>query len=180
MKIIRGALTQKSKAVIMAADALVLIGITAVVYFWRLGRLGPEFFEARGLWGILALTLAGLYIFGCYDLDGDYRRIRILVRQGIAILISFLTVIVIHYLLSKDRTGLFGRGVLLGSLVCFYAVSAFYRSALHGMYEKARQNADWLFIVNDAIDKILLSDLQKNSFRGKVTMLTKADWPKLE
>jgi exopolysaccharide biosynthesis polyprenyl glycosylphosphotransferase len=177
---IRPLLTQKSKAFIMLFDALILLVITAAVFYLRIGFVGSELFQANGLWFIVGLTLAGLYIFGCYDLDVELKPLRILLRQGIAILISFGAVILIHYLLSKDRTGLFGRGVLLGSLACFYIASAFYRLLMNQVYKKAKANADWLFVVNDSIQNTLLDDLKKNAFTGKVTVLPESKWAQLD
>lgn len=177
---IRSRLTQRSKALIMLWDGAALLGITGLVFFLRFGYLRSEVFETRGLWFIVSLTLAGLYVFGCYDLDGKLKTIVLLFRQGVAIAISFLAVVLVGYLLSKDRTGLFGRGVLLGSLLGFYFVSALYRWALLKSFEKMRANADWLFVVNDNIKENLLGDLKKNSFAGRVTVLARQQWSEIE
>lgn len=176
---IRTHLTQKTKALIMVWDGLVLLAMTALVFYVRLNHLGTDVWESRGLWFVMALTLAGLYIFGCYDLDGKLRASTLFFRQGLAVAISLVAVILTHYLLSKDRTGLFGRGVLLGSLLGFYLVSALYRWVLLRSFQKLRENADWLFVVNDKIQEKLLADLKKNSFTGRVTLLAASQWGSL-
>jgi len=180
MRKFRSRLTQKSKVLIMFWDAAVLLGITGLVFYFRFGSIGREVFEARGLWFIVTLTLAGLYVFGCYDLDGKLKSMVLFFRQGIAVLISFLAVVLVSYLLSKDRTGLFGRGVLLGSLCGFYVVSALYRWAMVKSFEKLQADAEWLFVVSDNIKESLLNDLKKNSFTGKVTVLARAQWTEIE
>lgn len=164
----------------MLWDAVVFLAISVLVFYLRIGNIGTEIFETRALWFVTVLMLSGLYIFGCYDLDKDLKPIVIFVRQGIAILISLVAVILINYLLSKDRTGLFGRGVLLGSLLGFYLVSTVYRTAILKSYAKIRANADWLFIVNDRIYQELLKDLKKNSFAGKITVLAQSQWSDLQ
>ncbi|MBS1970384.1 MAG: exopolysaccharide biosynthesis polyprenyl glycosylphosphotransferase [Bdellovibrionales bacterium] len=177
---IRPSLTPKSKSLIMLWDAFVFLAISALVYYLRIGAIDSAVLETRGLWFVTFLTLSGLYIFGCYDLDRDLKPWTILFRQAIAVVISFISVILINYLLSKDRTGLFGRGVLLGSLSGFYIVSAVYRLALMKSYQQIRANADWLFVVNDKIHQQLLQDLKKNSFAGKITILAQSQWKELQ
>ncbi len=177
---IRPRLTQRLKAIIMLWDSAVLLGITALVYYLRFGYVGSEIFVTRGLWFIIVLTLAGLYIFGCYDLDGKLKNMVLFFRQGVAIVISFFAVVLVGYLLSKDRTGLFGRGVLLGSLLGFYLASSVYRVALVKYFEKIRASSDWLFVVNERIKDSLMADLKKNSFSGQVTVLAQSQWEELE
>lgn len=176
---VRPLLTPNAKSFIMLWDAVVLLAVTMAVFYLRLDYIGMDVLWSSGLWFVIFLTLGGLYIFGCYELDGDLRFSAVLWRQGLAILISFIFVIFINYLLSKDRTGLFGRGILLGSLVCFFGLSTLYRALILSSYQKMRANADWLFVVNDQIQSLLTQDLQKNAFAGKVTILGRSQWQEL-
>lgn len=168
-------LTSKTKAFIMAWDLILLLITTLAVFQWRIGYVGLYVLEAPALWVVAGLTLSGMYIFGCYELDGDIKPFSIVLRMLMAVGLSFVGVILLNYLLSKDRSGLFGRGVLVGSLSAFFFISCFYRALILKSYQSLSANADWLFIVNDKIRNHLQSDLKKNSFSGKVTMLSSAD-----
>lgn len=173
-------LNQRSKLLIMLWDTVVFVLLNAIVHYFRFGEVGAGVLSAPSLWFVIWLTLLGLYVFGCYDLDGNIKPIAILLRQGIAVSISLIWVVLANFLLRGEWAGLFGRGVLLGSLGSFFVMSTFYRLFLLRSFQKLRESADLLFVVNDRIHESLRIELKNSSFAGKITILDQSQWSKLE
>lgn len=166
MKSHRFRLTPKTKAWIMAADALVFALIVALIFRLRLGGLFQELAAAPAFWLIGFILLASLYIFGTYDLDRDDLFLPLSLRLALAVVFAFIGTILLNYLMSSDRAGLFGRGILLGSLIFYYLFGALFRFVLWRHFKHVRSEAKILIFVEKKDREFLEFELKKNRFQG--------------
>ena len=159
-------LTARFKFFILIFDLLFFLGSVGIAYFLRMGIFEQRIFLAPGLWFISFSVLTAFYVLGAYDLDRPGSYWGLVFRQFMGILASLLLVVTINYFLSKDRTGLFGRGVLLGSLVFFLLSSLLYRFLVWRQLDKFRESLSWLFILEDRIYSVLNHEIQQRNMQG--------------
>src|SRR4051812_9674194 len=106
----------------MIMDGLIFTAIVIGLFYLRLNGGPTIILQSTVFWIILFFLLSSLYIFGTYDLDRDETYSPVVLRNSVAVLATFLAVILLNYLVGSDRAGLFGRGILLGSLIVYIAV----------------------------------------------------------
>ena len=111
----------------MALDAFMFAFIVALIFRFRLGGVFQDLAGAVAFWLITWILLCGLYIFGTYDLDRDENFLPMAFRIALSVVATFVATILLNYLMSSDRAGLFGRGILLGSLLLYYLFSTIFR-----------------------------------------------------
>ncbi|MBV2167562.1 MAG: exopolysaccharide biosynthesis polyprenyl glycosylphosphotransferase [Bdellovibrio sp.] len=165
-------LTAKNKIFIMLFDLMMLIFVIAGVYFFRFGHVSHELLLIPALWFIVFLLLVSLYVFGTYDLDTQASRFQMLTRTMLAILIGLVGVVVFNYAFAQDREGLFGRGVLIGSLVVFGGLAILYRLATVQFFNGFRSEFNWLLLIDDKNLQFFESDLGRRGLLGHITFLT--------
>ena len=166
MKSYRFRLTPKTKAWIMATDAVVFALIVALVFRLRLGGIIQDLATAPAFWLISFILLAGLYIFGTYDLDRDDHFLPLVFRLALAVMSTLMATILLNYLMSSDRAGLFGRGILLGSLLFYYLFVAAFRGVLWRYFKQLRSAARILIFAEKKDREFLELELKKNRFLG--------------
>ncbi len=166
MKSHRFRLTPKTKAWIMAADAIVFALIVALIFRLRLGGLIQVLAGAPAFWLISFILLASLYIFGTYDLDRDENFLPLSLRLLLTVVFTFVATILLNYLMSSDRAGLFGRGILLGSLLFYYLFAALFRFVLWRHFKQVRSAAKILIFAEKKDREFLELELKKNRFQG--------------
>jgi len=159
-------LTVQFKIFILLFDLLFFLASVGLFYFLRMGHWEPRVFGAPGLWFISFSILTAFYILGAYDLDRPGSYLGLVLRQLLALAAGLVLIVTINYFLSKDRTGLFGRGVLLGSLVFFLVGSLLYRFLIWYRLHKFRESLSWLFIVEDRIYSILSGEIERRNMQG--------------
>ncbi|GIL16335.1 MAG: hypothetical protein BroJett040_00860 [Oligoflexia bacterium] len=172
---------RQSKFFLLIGDLFILLASVLLVYYLRLQNTDVGLvLSARGLWFIAFVHLGSLYIFGAYDVDAETRSIEMAGRVTVASLTAVLFVIFIHYFGGHDRTGLFGRGVLLGSLALNFVLSSLLRRYLLHSARRHLRGAEWLFLVSPVFSDKLQNDLQKNRFPGKYQFATETEFKKIE
>ena len=128
---------RRQSLLLLADTAIVVLGISLSNSI-RLGHaLTPE--AVLGHWELrtgatvfaVLVHLCFLYIFECYSTELNYRRVRNLLRVGVAVVISGLALSVLYFLLPNWS---FGRGILtvhtLAVMVGLTAWRVFYSSVL--------------------------------------------------
>ncbi|MGZ5280095.1 MAG: hypothetical protein ACXWC9_09145, partial [Pseudobdellovibrionaceae bacterium] len=133
--------------------------------------------SAVGTWFMTLVLLMLLYIFGAYDINHSTSPLRLLGRAIIAILFSLAFVVSVHYFGGRERSGIFGRGILIGSMIIFGLVSSFTRSLIAALLTRSFRKARWLFVTTRNLYEMLLIDLEKNPFRGQVFFLLNNEKP---
>jgi hypothetical protein len=129
MKSFAPLLTAKNKACFLALDIL-LFG-AAIFIVSSLHLPGDDGLSLSIESILLTISVPVMqYIFGNYDLDHIGTNKQLLVRQSMALVLTLITAAVVTYLFATDREGLFGRGILIGSLLLFSVISFLYRSVV--------------------------------------------------
>ncbi len=176
----RPVLTARNKGVILFLDLVIFIFIVCFVYFFRMDALNLRILLAPGLWFICLSVLSSLYIFGAYDLEDNKPYFQIVVRQIMSILLSLCVVVLVNYFFSKDRTGIFGRGILISSLLLFLIISGVYRYFLWTAFTRARLAQEWLFVLSKKSEGVLQKEFQKFQFLRKSSVLVDAPMDQIQ
>jgi sugar transferase (PEP-CTERM system associated) len=112
-----------------------------------------------------------LYIFGGFDINHSTSSLRLMGRSFIAISFTLAFVVSAHYFGGRERAGIFGRGILIGSTILFGVLASFYRSVLASWLTRTFRKARWLFVTTRSLYNLVKQDLEKNPFRGQVFFL---------
>lgn len=89
-----------------------------LVYFLRIESTPVILLQTRTFYIALFLIFSFFYIFGRYEIKLK-ARLENMLHVFLSVFSTFLSVVFLNYLFNLDRAGLFGRGVLIGSLACF-------------------------------------------------------------
>ena len=161
------------KVQLMVLDILTLLLSFSLVYFLRIGHFDNSILAAPGLWAILALTFLFLYILGAYDFERETTLLGMLSRNLLAVMIALVLVVLINFVAQKSRAGIFGRGVLLGSLVLFWIISSGYRIVFLKWIRVQYQRLQFLVIAGEKYVDRFWSDLVKNKMQDQFYFLVK-------
>lgn len=161
-------LTPRHKGTTLLFDFIIFIGISYLISWFRFDEASIQLENSIGFWFINFTLLAALYVFGSFDLDSQ-KITTILKRQFIAVFSTLLVVLLINYILGKERSGIFGRGILFGTLIVFWCLSSFYRWILWSILQKTVSNLKYLFISHSEYADLIRNDIIKNfSFSSEV------------
>ncbi len=164
-------LTPRQKLVILVWDFVVIAIALVSSYFFRIGELREELFQATAFWIIPFVLTAFYYILGAYDLDGRVRIKDLYLRTSLATALGFLTIIGLNYFLAKERMGIFGRGVLIPALILHYSFSLIYRTAIWRWFHAKSGEMEWLILGTKASIDLLLKEAKKYNWRGQYSFL---------
>jgi exopolysaccharide biosynthesis polyprenyl glycosylphosphotransferase len=162
---------QAEKLKLLAIDSILLLFVFLLVVKLRFeGSAGYEIplFE---LIPILIIQVVSLYIFGGYEIQFSTSRKQSWFRGLLSTGATILAVVLLTYFFGKERAGLYGRGVLLGSLVGFYFVSNLYRQMILRRYARKSQASRWLALVSPSFLPALKKDLQRENIISSVEFL---------
>lgn len=164
-------MNQRHKFFLLFLDLIVLLATLVVVSYYRISTGFQNVLMAPGLWAIILIAIAFLYIFGAYDISHSNSPKRMLARSALAMILTVGAVILINYIGAKERSGIFGRGILGGSLALFWLISSLYRWVIVSMAGRSMQKARWLFVCTRAVLESFREDLRKNPFIGQIFFL---------
>ncbi|MFM6930283.1 MAG: exopolysaccharide biosynthesis polyprenyl glycosylphosphotransferase, partial [Bdellovibrio sp.] len=165
MKSFAPLLTAKNKAWFLALDILLFGAAIFIMSSLRLTGDGSLSFSIESLLITVSVPVMQ-YIFGNYDLDHIGTNKQLLVRQLMAFILTLITATVVIYLFVTDREGLFGRGVLIGSLVLFSLVSLLYRRLVITYFKTIKGKLKWLVIADPETQDLVSKDFNDLNFEG--------------
>jgi exopolysaccharide biosynthesis polyprenyl glycosylphosphotransferase len=160
----------------MIFDAIIFAVIVLTVFELRLDENPTEVLKAESFWAIMFFLLSSLYVFGTYDLDSDESYLPLAFRSLVSVFATFLIAVLLNYLIATDRAGLFGRGILLGSLLLFFIFNFFYRHQIWRYFRNLHKNARILIFASPDQKVFLESEFAKNKFSGKCEWLLRDSW----
>ena len=102
---------RRGQPLILLLDLLILAFCFELAFYFRFEYWHGAIIGVRSFWLMVSLWVSTLYISGSYD----FRQIRIrsyFLRVSISAILSLGVVILINYFLQKDRTGIYGRGII--------------------------------------------------------------------
>lgn len=153
-------LTPKNKLALLVFDGAVFLLVIHLFSWLRLDEWG-WYFESVGLWFITGSLLGFSYVFGAYDVEPHHRFKDIFLRQISSFIFTIIFVLTVNYLLSKDRSGIFGRGILIGSAILFGLTSMVYRRILWGILSARAGKTSYLFLAADAHNHFIENEIVK-------------------
>lgn len=158
-------LNPKDKLTLLIFDGGVYLLAVHLFSWFRMQEFN-WYFNSVGLWFITVSLLAFSYIFGTYDLEPHHRFKDILIRQVTSFAVTIAFVLTVNYLLSKDRSGIFGRGILIGSTVLFGVASLTYRRIIWSYLAARAGKTTYLFLSpaehNDFIQEHIVKKFKIN------------------
>lgn len=156
-----------AKAFFLLLDAAAMI---AAVLIMSLLRFGSEEATPWELWAAVVLlpALAGLYVFGTYSFE-EVRRQRTLGLQFLlacaaGALLSFMTI----YVLRLPVSGVFGRGLLLGTFALGFFFSFLLRLAEFSWVRRHQRAQKILFCGAESSHENLRKAIAAVGYRGEV------------
>ena len=165
MKSFAPLLTAKNKAWFLALDILLFGAAIFIISSLRL--LDDDGLSLSIESVLLTISVPVMqYIFGNYDLDHIGTRKQLLVRQSMALVLTLITAAVVTYLFATDREGLFGRGILMGSLLLFSVISFLYRSVVIAYFKTIKGKLRWLIIADAETQELVSKDFNDLNFEG--------------
>lgn len=171
MKYLLHRFSQTHKALLMLADLLVFLLAVFCVHGLRFQRLSWEFLLSPVFVFSLGLILSCLYIFGAYEFTQERPLASLFARIGRALFLSFLAVTFLTFILAEDRLGVFGRGVLIGSLLLFFILSSGPRLLVYYFVQRYHREFEWIFLVSSDGQEKIQKDLNKNGFQGRISWI---------
>lgn len=161
-------LTPRYKLVIMILDLILFTAFYHFVNGYRFNEFDSHLFSSMGFWFITGSVLCSLYIFGTYDLDTQ-KIITIFKRLSIALISTLLLILLINYVLGKERSGIFGRGILFGTFILFWMYSSLIRWLIISTIQRAVSGFKYLFIAHSEYLTLIEKEIiNKFSFSSEV------------
>jgi exopolysaccharide biosynthesis polyprenyl glycosylphosphotransferase len=153
-------LTPKNKLLLLLFDGAIYLLAIHLFSWFRLDEF-TWYFESEGLWFITVSLLSFNYIFGTYDIEPHHRFKDIFLRQVYSFFLTIAFVLTVNYLLSKDRSGIFGRGILIGSTILFGLVSMTYRRLLWLYFSARAGKTSYLFLADERHNSFIENEIIK-------------------
>ncbi|MGE5086237.1 MAG: sugar transferase [Bacillota bacterium] len=165
MKSFAPLLTAKNKAWFLALDLLLFGMAIFIMSSLRLSGDAGLSFSIESLLLMISVPVMQ-YIFGNYDLDHIGTGKQLFIRQLMAFILTLMTATVVIYLFGTNHEGLFGRGVLIGSLAIFSAISLLYRRLVIAYFKTIKGNLKWLIIADPETQELVSKDFNDLNFEG--------------
>ena len=159
---------QSEKIKLLVIDLVMLVLVFWAVVRWRFEGQASYVIPWIELGAIAIIQLVSLYIFGGYEIQlsapARQKWLRGLLSTGATV----LAVVLLNYFVGKEKAGLYGRGVLLGSLVGFYVVSNLYRHLAFSAFSKRSAVSRWLILASPHFLPGLKKDLDRQGLSSSV------------
>lgn len=88
---------------------------------------------------MVALSTLALYLFGLYELRQKKLR-KFALQIFLSSALVFFVMVSVNFFFSLDRTGIFGRGLLLGYTLSFFVIMVVYRYAIQTLVSSKLEN----------------------------------------
>lgn len=178
-----GALSQlvnrKYKWTLLLLDIAFLVIAAVLAYGLRLNRFSQDILFQPQFWLISVIIILAQYVLGGYELESATSKVAVGIRQLISLILAVIAIVLVNYLFSIDRAGLFGRGILLGTIFIFSFCATVYRWILLGFLSSVRSRLKWLFIINEEMKTYFEGDRGRLGFQGQIHFLDSSEDQKI-
>ncbi len=164
-------MSRQQKFFLLFLDFVVFILSFVVVAELRSEISAARVLSAVSLWIMAPLMLSFLYIFGAYDINHSTTSPRIAGRTLLGLLVATFLVILTNYFYALDRSGIYGRGILVGSMAAFGVIATLSRIVFHWHFQKVFSGAKILVVTTQEYYHALKNDLEKNPYKGSFSFL---------
>ncbi len=160
-------MNRNGRFALLICDVFIYIFCVALAVGFRGDAAFDKVLLASGHWFMLAMLISLLYIFGAYDINHSTSSTKLMGRTALALVAEFFIILAAIYLGGKDRAGIFGRGILLGSFGLFGFFSLLLRWGVSSYFKKTLRKAKFLFVGTRELYEQVQADFKNNGFRSQ-------------
>ncbi len=152
------------KIQLLALDAICYLAIAVALYSWLVTVSDvTRLLFSPGFLFIWINLLAWNYIFGNYEIEVQENLRRTFKKSALVFVSTLILATLANYLAGKERSGVFGRGVLGGSLLTFWIYLQVSRWILARIWKSTHKAFSWVFVSDSETKQSVLKDLQATS-----------------
>jgi exopolysaccharide biosynthesis polyprenyl glycosylphosphotransferase len=171
----RSLFSQKGKILFLICDFVLLFGIYILFLKLRFPENYQSVMQTSSILLLCFITTGALYVFGGYDFNPDQKFSELFKKSALAIALSISAIIFLNYIFSIERGGIFGRGVLLGSLVIFWILHLLYRGLTLKIFNRLASRARWLVLLDTSYRSHFEKELSRNLIPGSFHFFDKTN-----
>lgn len=166
----------QEKLRLLLVDAVFYIATAAVLFhFLAPGSSVTVLFQSPGFLFIVFNVLVWNYVFGNYEIEIE-KNVRTTFLKTILVSISVLLIVTFfNYIAGKERSGVFGRGVLAGSLLVFWVYLQASRSFLSRLLQSSHEMSRWVFVTDPQMQEVVSKDLKTHRLPMPIDWVTSAN-----
>lgn len=154
---------RKWKVFLLTLDIFLFISLVWAIGYFRSSISLPMILETRGIWFITFSVLLFYYIFGAFDFRKESSWQTKFFDLFFTFFFSVFLIAGISYIYGSERSGIFGRGIFLGSLVGFICISQIYRLCFLRYIFTIKEKNKILFVGSKKQSKRICEDSQLGS-----------------
>lgn len=141
-------------ALLVLSDLFLFFVTTLLTYFIRINESPIVLLYSKTMYLTMLVLFSAFYIFGRYEIKLK-ARLENMLHVFLSLFSTFLAIVFLNYLFNLDRAGLFGRGVLIGSL-SIYGLFAYVTHKGFQKYVVSHFQLDRCYLLTlDAIDWVI-------------------------
>ena len=154
----RWSLSEKFKLLLI--DAICYLAITTALYFWLVTDANfNKLLLSPGFLFIWLNLLVWNYIYGNYEIEIQANFQKTFKKAALVFLSTLILATLANYLVGKERSGIFGRGVLGGSLLGFWLYLHISRWILASLWRSMHESFRWMFVSDAETKSAVMKDL---------------------
>ena len=150
---------------IFLLELLIYVASFAGFFYWRVQEPLSSLFVSSGFYFSIFAVLMARYTFGSFDLVPQ-KKIQVVIKSIFAFAASFALIVFANFLFAKERSGLFGRGVLFGSLGSYFTLATLLRLWIEDHLRKRHRDRKFTFLIDHESEFWLSKELAKNHLLG--------------
>ncbi len=154
----RWSLSEKFKLLLL--DAICYLAITVLLYFWLVTDASfNKLLLSPGFLFIWLNLLIWNYIYGNYEIEIQANFQKTFKKAALVFISTLILATLANYLVGKERSGIFGRGVLGGSLLGFWLYLHISRWILAWLWRSMHESFRWMFVSDTKTKFEVMKDL---------------------
>jgi exopolysaccharide biosynthesis polyprenyl glycosylphosphotransferase len=162
------------KIQLLAVDAICYLVITAVLYRWLVPHSEvTRLLFSPGFLFIWANLLGWNYVFGNYEIEVQDNLRKTFQRAAFVFVSTLILATLANYITGKERSGVFGRGVLGGSLLGFWIYLQVSRWTLSKIWRSMHESFRWMFIADTDTKSFVMKDIQSAKTNVSIDWVSK-------
>jgi exopolysaccharide biosynthesis polyprenyl glycosylphosphotransferase len=138
------------KVNILLMDLLIII-TTVYTLLWLNKHELPNIFMFNSLYLFSAVIISSHYLSGNYDFQKSKSRLTTLIDTSLAFLLSAAIIVFVNYVFQKERSGIFGRGILINTLLISLSFSFVLRLIISKFLHQNELKSKWSFVLDLAL-----------------------------
>jgi len=132
---------------ILLLDLLIIIA-TVYSLLWLYNHELPNLLLFNSLYLFSAVIISSHYLSGNYDFQKSKSKLTTLIDTFLAFLLSAAIIVLVNYVFQKERSGIFGRGILVNVLFISLSLSFLLRLLISKLLYQNELKSKWSFVLD--------------------------------